>query len=251
MTSGVYDLILALLNPRNLPDYAVKLIFLCGLTTAVSIVTERAIGADQSYPVSSHVLVTFVVAAPFFTLVMLLTRKLVDLQNELAKLASTDMLTGLANRRAFFSLVSDAGRGAMLMIDVDHFKTINDTYGHAVGDDVLNLIAAHLRRSVRDGDVVARIGGEEFAVFLDGADARQAAGIGARICEGVSYCPSDAGPAVNVTLSVGVAVGEDDDRGASLVDRADRALYAAKRAGRGCVMWWTRMGTVSRVSHIA
>lgn len=156
--------------------------------------------------------------------------------------AVSDTLTGLLNRKAFDLrmdvLQHQAARGrlpvAILMCDLDGFKAINDTLGHEQGDDVLRRVADSLRASARTTDRVYRVGGDEFAVVLDGASAEDAAEIGERLREGVER----AFPGVpRVTLSVGVATG----RGAHLhlhevVRDADRALYEAKRGGRNAVV---------------
>jgi diguanylate cyclase len=156
--------------------------------------------------------------------------------------ARTDALTGAANRAAFDdallrAVVQAAGGGqrfALLMVDVDHFKQLNDTHGHPVGDRVLRSLAAFLRDELRHDDLLARWGGEEFAVILPGASARGAfakarALVKALANHGWSF---EGGSLLRITVSVGVAAWQGGDTAESLVERADRALYEAKRGGR-------------------
>ena len=158
--------------------------------------------------------------------------------------ASTDPLTGLPNRRYFdeYSTLL-AGRRrtgdavAVLMIDIDKFKGLNDTYGHPVGDKVLRSVAGAITAAVRDEDVPARIGGEEFAVLLRNPGPAVALEVGERVRKAVRDLDlADVGvPGVSVSVGVANAIGPDEPI-ESLVDRADHALLRAKRAGRDRVI---------------
>jgi diguanylate cyclase (GGDEF)-like protein len=154
--------------------------------------------------------------------------------------AMTDPLTGLLNRRALFDRFGQeplAGPIAVLLCDLDHFKSINDIHGHAAGDDVLRQFASTVRQLVGAQGVPARLGGEEFAVVLPGAGAPQAAVMGERIRATFADCGLEtlAGP-VTCTVSIGVAVCEEPKDGfEALLGQADAALYAAKRDGRNRV----------------
>ena len=158
--------------------------------------------------------------------------------------ASTDPLTGLPNRRYFdeYSTLL-AGRRrtgdavAVLMIDIDKFKGLNDTYGHPVGDQVLRSVAGAITAAVRDEDVPARIGGEEFAVLLRNPGPAVALEVGERVRKAVRDLDlADVGvPGVSVSVGVANAIGPDEPI-ESLVDRADHALLRAKRAGRDRVI---------------
>lgn len=161
--------------------------------------------------------------------------------SELDRLAHTDPLTGLANRRALeaaFDAHGDGG-GALLVIDADHFKAINDRWGHHAGDAVLAELGAALRHCVRRSDCAVRLGGEEFALWLPGADrevaARVAEAVHAHV--GAIRLPEDAG---DVTVSIGIACRREGERvhPLELIQRADSALYAAKSAGRHRTRWW-------------
>jgi diguanylate cyclase (GGDEF)-like protein len=159
--------------------------------------------------------------------------------------ARLDALTGLPNRRHFDELADVLAQGrrtgdalGVLMIDIDHFKRLNDRHGHATGDAVLRAIARAVASAVRLGDTPARYGGEEFAVILRRASAEQALMVASRIQTAVAAVDLAAlGVSVPVTVSIGVAVGAQ--RGlsiAALVGRADKALYQAKHAGRDRVV---------------
>lgn len=160
-------------------------------------------------------------------------------ERKLLVLANTDPLTGVKNRRFFFQAmpaVPDPADAAMLL-DIDHFKSINDRFGHAVGDSVLQEVAKRIGGSIRGGDVLARYGGEEFIIYLPGAGVQKASMIGERIRNAVALNEVDCGGLrVGVTISIGVATsGEMRCDLLTLADMADRALYRAKSEGRNCV----------------
>ena len=162
-------------------------------------------------------------------------------QTELQRLADTDPLTGLSNRRSFFAdanqVVADSSKPcALLVIDADHFKDLNDNYGHAVGDTALVNIADVLRSSFRDTDLICRVGGEEFAVLLPGASSDQATTIAQRVVDAVADSPIVAGNAIiTYSVSCGVAEARRGEALADLFKRADDAMYAAKECGRNQV----------------
>jgi two-component system cell cycle response regulator len=162
-------------------------------------------------------------------------------------LALTDSLTGLYNRRYFTAhleglmtrIADGAQAAAVLMIDVDFFKKINDTYGHAAGDTVLREVAIRLARNVRSFDLVARYGGEEFVVVMPETDMAVAAMVAERLRRRIACEPFPCGGtnAVEITISVGLAARAlADDTAANVLKRADLALYRAKRDGRNRVV---------------
>ena len=166
---------------------------------------------------------------------------------ETYELATTDPLTGVYNRRTFKELaepqLSRSRRGHMavslLMLDLDHFKRINDSYGHLGGDDILRSFADMIRLCLRKEDLLARYGGEEFVVLLPGAAEEAAAALAERIREQVSALPMDAnGHRARVTVSIGVATEAGDTLPSleAMLGRADEALYQAKREGRNRVV---------------
>lgn len=162
----------------------------------------------------------------------------------LERLSRTDELTGLLNRRAFFDEVSRrlahqdrTGRsGALMYVDIDNFKPVNDILGHGVGDQVLRAVAEILGTGSRVGDIIARLGGDEFALWIEESDASAAAAKASLILEAAralaGRSPTDSPP---LGLSIGVAVSRPGESLDALLPRADDAMYQAKRGGKGRV----------------
>jgi diguanylate cyclase (GGDEF)-like protein/putative nucleotidyltransferase with HDIG domain/PAS domain S-box-containing protein len=176
------------------------------------------------------------------------SRDEINRQNqELQALATTDPLTGCSNRRSFFTQFDTHWASAQrygyklscVMVDVDRFKQINDRFGHTVGDQVLQHVAAVLKALAREGDIVCRYGGEEFCVLLTHTDTDGAEQAAERYRLAIE---SNAAAGISVTASLGVSCIE---HGAPtpqlLIDEADKALYAAKQTGRNRVVRWDRM----------
>jgi diguanylate cyclase (GGDEF)-like protein len=160
----------------------------------------------------------------------------------LERQAQTDALTGLANRRGFGDALMRASAAhaepapiAVLVIDIDHFKRVNDHHGHAAGDAILRHVAAHVARVAGSGAIVARYGGEEFVVALRGHDLMRASTIAERIRNSIGVTFGSDTDLPSVTVSIGVAAGASDEVEALLED-ADCALYRAKNEGRNRVM---------------
>jgi diguanylate cyclase (GGDEF)-like protein len=211
------------------------------LETAEAMVPAPAKGPDRPQASFREMLLPFGVAIEdedaLTRYLSGITADTADLARRLARqamtyrdLAYTDPLTGLPNRRAFEDRVAGLGRGAgpvaLLMVDIDSFKEINDSRGHEAGDRVLARVAEALVEAGREGDFVARFGGDEFAALLPGteiADAR-------RLAERLRRAVADSDPEDQVTVSIGAAALEGDLRGALL--QADGALYEAKKSGR-------------------
>ncbi len=162
-----------------------------------------------------------------------------DVADRLLKAAALqDALTGLSNRGRFDQLLSAfTGRDATLMfIDLDHFKLVNDEFGHRVGDEVLIEVANRLRRACRPGDVIARIGGDEFAVLLTDTDEHIARSISDRLLRSIAApLPAQLGP-TSISASVGFARQISPTNAAELLHAADRAMLNGKRAGRARVV---------------
>jgi diguanylate cyclase (GGDEF)-like protein len=164
---------------------------------------------------------------------------------QMALLATIDSLTGLVNRRAFFERTESArllaarmrSPIAMMMIDIDHFKRINDRFGHATGDEALRLFAATAQRILRDHDIMGRLGGEEFALVLPATDIEGALQAAERLRDEVSAAvmPTSGNP-YTMTISVGVVVIDPNEHINAALARADHALYAAKSGGRDRVV---------------
>lgn len=163
-------------------------------------------------------------------------------RHDLHVMATTDDLSGLMNRRAFDDRLerelqrSERGNEplALLLIDLDHFKTINDEYGHQMGDEVIRRVSQLLYINTRGMDAVSRYGGEEFAMILKGMNLDQAESIAERLrtqIEAMAGLPEH----IRVTVSIGISMRSPDDTVASLFRRSDEALYLSKRAGRNRV----------------
>jgi diguanylate cyclase (GGDEF)-like protein len=175
-----------------------------------------------------------------------LKRALADLSQAHAQLHAKyirDAMTGFFSREAFFNHLKQTRRqsdlGALLLIDADHFKQVNDTFGHPSGDEALVLIAETIRRSIREFDFAGRIGGEEFCVFLPDTNQEQAAMTAERIrssIEKIEFRPR-AAQAHQLTVSIGVTMSEGKQTGSQLMRRADRCLYEAKEQGRNRVVF--------------
>ena len=165
---------------------------------------------------------------------------------EVQNLALTDALTGLYNRRGLFEIghieftrTRRLGRDfSVIMIDIDHFKHVNDQYGHPVGDQVLQFLASELRSIVRGADIVGRYGGEEFAIFLSGSNGKGAIELSERLRAMIEKTPFHVGEnRISLTISLGVTeYNENSPDLETLVARADQALYVAKHKGRNRVV---------------
>jgi len=167
---------------------------------------------------------------------------------ELAHLARHDALTGLANRSTFFErLTLEIGRAkrgetrfAVHYIDLDHFKDVNDTYGHQMGDRLLALIAEQLEKNVRQIDLVARLGGDEFAILQDGIHNRSdAETLATKLLDQLSDTFEIEGNHIHIAPSIGIALYHADTGSADMIlEQADLAMYQAKSAGRRCYRWY-------------
>jgi len=176
----------------------------------------------------------------------------------LEKMANTDYLTGLMNRRAFLSFADDAvefcrryKRGmATLMIDIDHFKKINDVHGHAAGDDAIKRIAEIIDHAIRTTDKAARFGGEEFVVLLREIDQENAMLLAERIRNSIEQATIQHGETrIAATVSIGVAINADVDRDVQdMIERADQGLYIAKKSGRNRTVLMPASGQETRAA---
>ena len=157
--------------------------------------------------------------------------------------AETDALTGQPNRRALDDLLKKQAAMAhatgrvfsVLLLDIDHFKLVNDTHGHGAGDDVLRAFAQRVREHLRQGDTCARYGGEEFVVVLPGTTLVAALEVAERLRQGVADASLMSVPLVRATVSIGAAQHLQGETVEQLLERADTAVYAAKRRGRNQV----------------
>ena len=200
-------------------------------------------------PEAFHVRNAFIMAAavpllistPISYVVGYMSYNLHAAKEELQQLAETDALTQLPNRRSFFDLAAHVLDGheqnltpaALLVIDADHFKELNDSYGHAVGDQALVIIADILKDNFRHSDLTCRVGGEEFAVLLPGMSMDDAQTVANRVVEHVAQSPISEGAAIiEFSVSCGIADTSVSYDLATLFKAADDAMYMAKKQGR-------------------
>ena len=200
----------------------------------------------RAHALFAAIVVPLGLATPFFFYFSLKLRELSGANRKLSLLAATDGLTHCLNRAAFTALVesrlemqasgSNHVYGALLVIDVDNFKQVNDRFGHHNGDVALALIARAVRASIRAGDNVGRLGGEEFGVFLPGVDRFSAETVAERLRRAVERIAFVAnGRHHGLTVSVGGVVFDRCTRFEDLFRLADERLYAAKHEGRNTV----------------
>lgn len=197
-----------------------------------------------------HILVATVapvlIAPPIAIMGMRRKIRIETLNDRLNYLLSHDHLTGAATRARLIEAYSEIGEfSALLLLDADKFKDLNDAHGHVTGDEALRHLAGAMRMVVRKNDIVARWGGEEFVILLNAAALGEATGISARLIELLNerHMPSPSG-AIPVTVSIGVTVCDPKEKLESVIDRADAALYQAKLAGRNryVVAQWASEG---------
>lgn len=195
---------------------------------------------DTHYLLSLRTGVMLIALAPLVVASVMASRN--ELLGRLQSLAVTDYLTGILNRTGFFQQGAGLLAGlharqvpvAALMIDIDHFKSVNDSYGHPAGDEVLRAVARALRGHMRAGDVFGRVGGEEFCVLLGVSGQGATEMLADRLCDAVRALRLEvAGSVLSPTVSIGAAVAaQAPDDASALMAAADRALYQAKQAGR-------------------
>ncbi|RIH83471.1 putative diguanylate cyclase YdaM [Calidithermus roseus] len=206
--------------------------YLLGLTIGL---VGLALGASPSLKALNSFVQFYVVCVVYLVLLDIYAR-VREQYFLMRQMAHTDPLTGLANRRAGRECLEHTlnraapGSAAVILADLDHFKAVNDRYGHSVGDQVLREVAFRLDQELREGDLLARWGGEEFLILVQGADLEQAQRLAQRLGAAVQEQPVAGG--IGISLSFGVAVFRPGDSVETLLERADQALYRAKHLGR-------------------
>ena len=253
VSTGTLDGITRLVAFQKLPDYGLQVVYARDIEDALT---------DWWWDIGIAILAALVgiASGTFVTLsvrrMTIMTEQLETVRGHLKQsnhalrealatsemMAAKDQLTGLWNRRTFDLRLDQAvarrirhkGCFALLLIDMDNFKAVNDAYGHATGDEVLKRFAFILHERLRQNDVAARWGGEEFAVLADGARLEQAFALAEQVRQAVES--ASFAPVPRLTVSIGLAEHQGDENREQLFGRADRALYEAKRAGRNCVI---------------
>ena len=230
-------------------DYTLAKVAVLGLLASLSITSLFVLPFASALELLGRVSFPFIIVNLVGVLISAesLNRFRLQMHREetLARDSSTDPLTGLSNRRAFdaqgpelaLSGIQKKGRYALMIIDIDRFKSINDTFGHASGDKVLKQVADAIATHARDDDLVVRYGGEEIALVLPGCDETRTAMIADRIREGIENSTVEvSGINLKVTVSIGYVVVDKPGMGFwSAFEQADSALYRAKNAGRNRV----------------
>jgi diguanylate cyclase len=217
-----------------------------GLVVSCSLLTGATLGYASTWALIS-IIGPYMVAASVAASVLLglfVDRELRQIVREAdwKTRALTDPLTALPNRRAFergmASLRQDDSEAALLVIDLDRFKSVNDTHGHAAGDHVLRQVSSVLRAHMRKHDLLSRMGGEELAVLLPETGAPRARRVANRLRRAVEALDIDwDGIAIPITASIGVVVADGTLPAGQMFERADAALYAAKHGGRNRVVF--------------
>jgi diguanylate cyclase (GGDEF)-like protein len=251
--------------------YAFALIAVLSLLKALSVPDSLPVlfVSSSGYSISTFIIAIFIQVFSMFGLILIAAERL---QVRLNRLAQSDPLTGLLNRRGFELLSkqqmkrskpgkksgkkSGKKQSAMMAFDLDHFKQVNDTYGHATGDEVLTEFAKCLTDNTRAADVVARFGGEEFVVLCFDVDQGDAINTAQRICDFMAahIMQSRGGEDFTITVSVGLVMIEEKKPDLSrYIDTADTALYDAKAGGRNKVVMAEHLscGNAPLTSHLS
>ena len=236
---------IGLRTQRDVWKFTVLISFISIGCSEAGIAVVYLVGGPAAFHVNNAMLLAAVlpvlVTVPITYYVAGTSLALIKSRAKLRELANTDPLTNLPNRRLFFTaaaelLAETTEPVSLLVIDADHFKEINDSYGHATGDKALIAIADILRSSFRQSDLICRVGGEEFAVVLPGMDILQAEKLATRVVRKVCDSPIvEDGAIIEFSVSCGVADTSSSQSLQTLFKAADDAMYVAKKRGRNCV----------------
>jgi len=222
------------------------MLFCVGVAVAVDVTNFSTFTSEEiRRALTIDILLPSVLAGPLLYLLLSRIRALAIAHEAMAVMATTDSLTGILNRGAFTMLVeaylakaqqaSSDSSGSLLVIDADYFKSINDRYGHAKRDEALRHIADSIQTALRPADLVGRVGGEEFAVFLPATSSAQAANVAERIRLAISELPFPGETERLLSVSIGGVNFYNEGRFDRLFQIADECLYIAKGGGRNQV----------------
>ena len=213
---------------------------------AIVVAYYRDFGLERlEFELTMSAFIAGAVGLPVIVFVVLQNERLRAVSERLAHLSATDQMTGLLNRQTFldqlglqlFAAAKDKSGGVFAYVDADHFKRLNDRYGHALGDKVIQILAHQIRASTRQGDLCARLGGEEFGIFLTGATLDEAGEIAERLRRDFNASESELDiPGVMISVSIGMAAHRPGEGALETMQAADRSLYAAKNEGRNAVV---------------
>jgi len=220
-----------------------KMVVFLMLFSAWKVLWNVHITGQQTDGLVSMVLNGFVECLPFLIFAYYAGIKQIRILQTLSLRSRKDLLTGLNNRQTFLenakARIHEERRGVLLLIDADFFKQVNDTYGHAIGDNCIEAIGHRLHWNLSENDVGGRMGGEEFAILLHGMTTSQAICVAGRIGMPISFSSGVATSDLSITLSIGLVDTRETGNLDDLLIMADDALYDAKRAGRAKLAQWS------------
>ena len=215
--------------------------------------TQNAMVRDFSIVITLGIIMAIALLGSIYYMIFRLIKEVARAHKTISDMAITDELTGLINRRKFFERLDNEIQRAThyetpmgcLMIDLDHFKSVNDTYGHPTGDALLRMVADTITQTFRENDICARYGGEEFICLLPHTGREGCESCSERLRESIEklVCPLEDGITLSATCSIGVAMyskdlEKDTTHSEWLIKRADMALYSAKDNGRNRVVFY-------------
>lgn len=207
------------------------------LTTVLAMGVGNLVWSSTQSVLATCFAIIAATSSPFFALTMVLIRRLVEVQDDILGMATTDVLTGLKNR-AFFVQQADAhDAGQVLILEIDNFNGMNSRLGRDFGDRILVAVGEHLKESLRRSDTIARLEDDRFAVYMQDATPATAEDAGNRLVAGFSMTYADTDD-LHITLSAGLVTSSQKLSASEVLGCADMALYAAKSAGRASLRIW-------------
>lgn len=222
---------------------------LVGLIILWDLTWRQAFQGVESRQVLRYAVDLAAITAPIALVFLYRSRRTASELEQLTRRADFDQLSGLLNRQSFYdrlkSALQTSSGGLVLMIDADHFKKLNDTYGHAAGDHCIQEIGKRLKETLRAGDIAGRIGGEEFAVFLPETTAKQGKKIASRISRPIFTTIPEDQTNLKLTMSVGAVWAERESVAEVVMSTADKLMYRAKRNGRSQIVFDATCGAAN------